>query len=57
MHAHHHVVGRLVACPECRRPAQILDRFTLRSTDGPLEHVKVRCGGGHWFSLPSDRLV
>lgn len=40
----------LARCPECHRPAPIVDRFTLQSTDGPLEHVKVVCSGGHWFT-------
>jgi hypothetical protein len=46
-----------VACPECSEPAEIVDSFTLVSTDGPLEHVKVRCDAGHWFMLPADRVV
>ena len=60
MHAYHHLHAKmsgLVACPECHEPAHVLERFTLASTDGPLEHVKVRCGGGHWFALPADRVV
>jgi len=45
-----------VACPECSEPAEIIDSFTLNSTDGPLEHVKVRCQAGHWFSLPAENV-
>jgi hypothetical protein len=37
-------------CPQCAQPAQIVDRFTLGSTDGPVEHVKVSCRDGHWFT-------
>jgi hypothetical protein len=37
-------------CPECELPAEILDRFSLNSTDGPVEHLKIRCLGGHWFT-------
>ena len=37
-------------CPQCAQPAQIVDRFALGSTDGPLEHVKVGCRNGHWFT-------
>jgi hypothetical protein len=38
-------------CPQCAQPAQIIDRFTLGSSDGPLEHVKLSCPSGrHWFT-------
>jgi hypothetical protein len=37
-------------CPECKRPAKIIDRFWLGSTDGGLEHLKIVCLGGHWFT-------
>jgi hypothetical protein len=37
-------------CPQCAQPAHIVDRFALGSTDGPLEHVKVGCRNGHWFT-------
>jgi hypothetical protein len=30
---------RLVGCPECGLPAEILDRFSLASTDGPVAHI------------------
>ena len=40
-----------VRCPQCARPAKIIDRFTLGGTDGPLEHVKLSCRSGlHWFT-------
>jgi hypothetical protein len=45
-----------VACPTCRRPAEIVDDFALEATDGPLRHLKIRCGGGHWYTLPADRV-
>jgi hypothetical protein len=41
-------------CPQCAQPAQIVDRFALGSTDGPLEHVKVGCRNGHWFTPRSE---
>jgi hypothetical protein len=41
----------LVRCPDCDLPAEISDRFTLPSTDGPVEHVKTKCAAGHWFTL------
>jgi hypothetical protein len=40
-----------VRCPQCAQPAEIVDRFTLGSTDGPLEHVKIKCSNGmHWYT-------
>ena len=45
-----------VSCPQCARPAEITERFTLGSTDGPLDHVKTRCPEGHWFTVPEDRV-
>ena len=30
-------------CPTCAGPAEIVDRVTLESTAGPVEHVKVFC--------------
>jgi hypothetical protein len=38
-------------CPECGRPAEVLYRTTLASTDGPVEHLKTRCAEGHWFFM------
>ena len=37
-------------CPQCAQPAQIIDRFSLGSTEGLLEHVKISCPDGHWFT-------
>ncbi|MGH3567129.1 MAG: hypothetical protein ACRDRH_14080 [Pseudonocardia sp.] len=34
-----------VTCPECRRPATVLDRFTLAGADGPVEYLRIRCDG------------
>jgi hypothetical protein len=45
-----------VSCPQCSRPAQITDRFTLGSTSGPLEHVKTRCPEGHRFTVLEEDL-
>jgi hypothetical protein len=48
----------LTTCPEpgCAAPAEIVDRFTLPSTDAPIEHAKVRCSQRHWFALPVSML-
>jgi hypothetical protein len=45
-----------VACPTCHEPAEIVDRFSLDSTDGPLRHLKIRCAAGHWYTMPADRV-
>jgi hypothetical protein len=47
---------RLVNCPECGLPAEILDRFSLASTDGAVAHVALGCVGGHFFRMAVDRL-
>jgi hypothetical protein len=46
----------LAVCPECAAPAEVLDRFALSSTDGPVEHVTVVCLGRHRFLLPAASL-
>jgi hypothetical protein len=45
----------LTNCPECGAPAEIVDRFVLPSTEGPVEHVKTRCVTGPWFVVPTRR--
>ena len=45
-----------ILCPQCGAPAQITERFRLDSTDGPVEHVKVGCERGHWFTPTVDSL-
>jgi hypothetical protein len=46
----------VVRCPQCAATARIVDRFTLASTDGPLEHVKLECPNGHWLTPPAAQL-
>ena len=43
-------------CPRCDLPANIVDRFSLTSTDGPVNHVKIVCVGGHWFTPATDEV-
>jgi len=45
----------LTSCPDCGCPAEVIDRFALPSTDGPVEHLKTRCVTGHWFTMPAAR--
>jgi hypothetical protein len=41
----------------CGLPAQVRYRFTLRSTDGPLESATIGCPAGHHFSGPVESLT
>jgi len=36
----------------CGLPAEVSCRFTMRSTDGPLDSIMIRCPAGHHFSGP-----
>lgn len=47
----------LVGCPECAAPAEIIDRFVLESTDGPIEHAIVACAVRHRFTMLTERLM
>jgi hypothetical protein len=50
-------LGELTACPECSAPAEVTEVVILGSTDGPVDHARVRCVRKHWFFMPADRLV
>jgi len=47
----------VISCPECGVPAEITDRFSLPSTDGPGAHMATSCATGHHFRMPTDRLA
>jgi hypothetical protein len=47
----------MVGCPDCGLPAEILDRFSLDSTDGSIEHIALACIDGHYFRMPADRVL
>ena len=34
-------------CPECGLPAFVVDRFAVRSTDGPVPHAVTMCARLH----------
>jgi hypothetical protein len=38
-----------ITCPGCDAAAEITERFTLASTDGPIAHVALSCAGGHHY--------
>jgi hypothetical protein len=55
----------LVDCPaflgrdgavRCGLPAGVETRYTIGSTDGPLEGARIRCPRGHWFNGPMEAL-
>lgn len=46
----------LAGCPGCAAPAEVVDRFALESTDGPVEHITVLCAGRHRFMMPAAHL-
>ena len=47
----------LTRCPECGLPAEVVDRDVWESTDGPVEHVTVRCVARHRFVMPVAMLA
>jgi hypothetical protein len=53
------VGGELVQwtqCPQCGLPAEVVDRDVWPSTEGPIEHVHVRCVEKHRFVMPAAPL-
>ena len=48
----------LIVCPDptCAAIAEIVDRVTVGSTDGPIELVRTLCLSRHIFLLPVERL-
>jgi hypothetical protein len=41
----------------CGLPAEVGCRFTMLSTDGPLDSAMIRCPAGHYFSGPIELLT
>lgn len=41
----------------CGLPAEVRCRFTMRSSDGPLDSAMIRCPAGHWFNGPIESLT
>ena len=41
----------------CGLPAEVRHRFTMRSSDGPVEGAMIRCPSGHWFNGPIQSLT
>ena len=57
LHDHTDTGLDLVACPACAAPAEVVERYVLESTDGPIEHATVRCSERHRFTVLVERLV
>jgi hypothetical protein len=36
---------RTVLCPECRRPARVVDSFTVQRSTGSVRFLRVQCDG------------
>ena len=41
----------------CGLPAEVSCRFTMHSTDGPVESAAIRCPAGHYFCGPIQALT
>ena len=41
----------------CGLPAEVRCRFTMRSTDGPVESAMIRCPAGHYFNGAIESLT
>jgi hypothetical protein len=41
----------------CGLPAAVEYRYTVTSTDGPMESAKIRCPRGHVFNGPVEALL
>ena len=41
----------------CGLPAEVSDRYTMSSTSGPTENVKICCPSGHRFNGPIEFLT
>jgi hypothetical protein len=47
----------LVACMQCGAPAEIVERYMLHSTDGPITHATVLGADRHRFMVLVERLA
>jgi hypothetical protein len=45
---------RMIGCPQCSAPAEVVSEGRLGSTGGPVEIVRVRCAERHWFLMAED---
>ena len=45
-----------VPCPECHRPAHVLDSFTLQRSAGPVRFLRVQCDGSLAFLVSAEEV-
>jgi hypothetical protein len=45
------------ATTPCGLPAEVELRYTVESSDGPLESARIRCPRGHWFNGALESLT
>ena len=45
-----------VPCPECHRPAHVLDSFTLQRSAGPVRFLRVQCDGSLAFLVNAEEM-
>ena len=45
-----------VPCPECHRPAHVLDSFTLQRSTGPVRFLRVQCDGSLAFLVNAEEM-
>jgi hypothetical protein len=57
LHDNHETGLDLVGCPACAAPAEVVERYVLESTDGPIEHATVLCSERHRYTVLVERLV
>jgi hypothetical protein len=41
----------------CGLPAEVEARYTVSSSDGPLDSARIRCPRGHWFNGSIESLT
>jgi hypothetical protein len=41
----------------CGLPAEVEARYSVSSTDGPLDSARIRCPRGHWFNGQIESLT
>jgi hypothetical protein len=47
---------RIVPCPECHRPAHVLDSFVLQRPTGPVGDLRVQCEGPLSFLVSVEEM-
>jgi hypothetical protein len=48
---------RTVPCPECHRPARVVDSFTVQRATGPVTFLRVQCDGTLSFLVNAEEMA